>query len=148
MPYQSTKTYGHNIGLSACFRQWRADSHCSKLHGYALAFKFVFEATELDERNWVIDFGSLKSLKERLERAFDHKTLVAKDDPNMQWFIEGAERKVIDLVLTDANGCEAFAEYAFRTACKWLIDQNEGQRVKLKSVEVMEHGANSAVYTG
>ncbi|SVB70610.1 uncharacterized protein METZ01_LOCUS223464, partial [marine metagenome] len=28
--YQSTKTYGNEVGLSCCFRQWRADSHCNK----------------------------------------------------------------------------------------------------------------------
>ena len=51
MTYKSTKTHGHAIGLSAAFRQWRADSHCKYLHGYALAVKFVFEAGELDARD-------------------------------------------------------------------------------------------------
>ena len=38
MAYYSTKTYGHNIGLSAVFRQPNADhSHCHLLHGYSLA---------------------------------------------------------------------------------------------------------------
>ena len=42
MAYYSTKTYGHNIGLSAVFRQPNADhSHCHFLHGYSLAFKFT-----------------------------------------------------------------------------------------------------------
>lgn len=50
MIYRSTKTYGHEIGLSAAFRQWRAESHCRFVHGYALAVKFVFEAGELDAR--------------------------------------------------------------------------------------------------
>ena len=34
--YRSSKTYGHEIGLSAAFRQWRAQSHCRLIHGYAL----------------------------------------------------------------------------------------------------------------
>ena len=35
--WRSTKTYGHEEGLSCCFRQWRAThSHCRLLHGYAL----------------------------------------------------------------------------------------------------------------
>ena len=85
--YKSTKTFGHEIGLSACFRQWRADSHCRFLHGYALAIKFVFAANELDVRNWVVDFGSLKSLKSQLEDTFDHKLLVAENDfpRKMDW---------------------------------------------------------------
>lgn len=50
MTYKSTKLYGHEIGLSAAFRQWRAESHCRFLHGYALAVRFEFEADELDVR--------------------------------------------------------------------------------------------------
>jgi len=79
--YLSTKTFGHELGLSAAFRQWKADSHCRFLHGYALAVKFTFAAEELDVRNWVVDFGGLKGLKQILEDTFDHKTLVASDDP-------------------------------------------------------------------
>jgi 6-pyruvoyltetrahydropterin/6-carboxytetrahydropterin synthase len=38
------KTYGHELGLSACFRQHRAKSHCRFLHGYPLSFTFTFAA--------------------------------------------------------------------------------------------------------
>ena len=56
----STKTYGHETGLSCAFRQPNAThSHCSLLHGYALSFKFVFGAQELDNKNWAVDFGDL-----------------------------------------------------------------------------------------
>lgn len=47
--YISTKTY-RQIG-SVAYRQWRADSHCHNLHGYALSFHFEFEADTLDARN-------------------------------------------------------------------------------------------------
>ena len=53
--YISTKTYKH-LGPVA-YRQWRADSHCNLIHGYALSFHFEFESEELDARNWVMDFG-------------------------------------------------------------------------------------------
>jgi 6-pyruvoyltetrahydropterin/6-carboxytetrahydropterin synthase len=57
--YRSIKTYGHNEGLSCCFRQWRAThSHCRLIHGYALAFKLVFATRELDERNGVSILGA------------------------------------------------------------------------------------------
>jgi 6-pyruvoyltetrahydropterin/6-carboxytetrahydropterin synthase len=81
MTYQVTKTYGHELGLSCVFRQHRANSHCKQLHGYALAFDIVFETETLDARNWVIDFGSLKEVKEWLVDMFDHTLLVASDDP-------------------------------------------------------------------
>lgn len=63
MKYISTKQYGHELGLSCAFRQWKADSHCKYIHGYALAFKFKFETDTLDSNNWVVDFGNLKELK-------------------------------------------------------------------------------------
>ena len=146
MPYQSTKRYGHEVGLSCAFRQWRADSHCRLLHGYALSFEFTFEAEELDVRNWVVDFGGLKGLKGMLETTFDHKTLVAEDDPELDWFYEGKARGTLDLVVTEKAGCEAFAELAFEAAEVYLQDYGYADRVRVVSVEVKEHGANGAVY--
>lgn len=146
--YVSTKTYGHNVGLSAAFRQWRADSHCRFIHGYSLSFKFIFESDELDVRNWVVDFGSLKTLKGILEDTFDHKTVIAEDDPEIEWFEEAHQRGIIDMVVLPAGGCEKFAEYVYEVADGWLNDAGYKPRVKLRSVEVMEHGANSAIYEG
>lgn len=148
MAFQSTKTYGHNIGLSCAFRQWRADSHCRFIHGYSIAVKFVFETDELDARNWVVDFGSLKTMKNWLEQKFDHKTLVAEDDPHLDWFKQGHEMGLLDLVVVPATGCEMFAKMIFEETWIWMKDKGYTPRCRLKSVEVMEHGANSAVYTG
>jgi 6-pyruvoyltetrahydropterin/6-carboxytetrahydropterin synthase len=148
MAFQSTKTYGHNLGFSCAFRQWRADSHCKSIHGYSVAVKFVFEADELDNRNWVVDFGSLKSLKVWLETMFDHKTLVAHDDPHLDWFKEAEKRGIVDMVIVPATGCEQFARMVFEATKIWLIENRYSPRCRLVSVEVMEHGANSAVYTG
>lgn len=144
--YQSTKRYDHNAGFSACFRQWKAKSHCQFLHGYALAFEFVFEATQLDENNWVVDFGGLKPLKKMLEDCFDHKTLVAKDDPNYDWYLEGQSRGVLDLIEMDATGCEKTAEYVYKCTAEWLKETGHYPRVHLRSVKVSEHAGNSAVY--
>ena len=93
--YFSTKHYGHNIGLSAVFRQPNADhSHCHFLHGYSLAFKFTFGCDQLDNKNWAVDFGGLKPLKKWLEDSFDHKTVVDINDPHMEDFkqLEQKER--------------------------------------------------------
>jgi 6-pyruvoyltetrahydropterin/6-carboxytetrahydropterin synthase len=144
--YLSTKTYGHDIGLSACFRQWRAESHCNQLHGYALAVKFTFGASELDVRNWVVDFGSLKSLKGWLQDTFDHTLLVSEDDPKLEVF-EALDKVhgVAKVVVVPACGCEMFAEMIFECTEIWLRDNGYAPRVKLISVEVREHGANSAI---
>lgn len=148
MSYQSTKTFGHHLGLSVAFRQHKAGSHCRFVHGYALAFRFVFEANELDERHWVVDFGSLKSLKGWLEDTFDHKVIVAEDDPQIAWFREVHRLGVLDLVELPAAGCEKFAEYVFGATETWLEANGYAPRCRLVSVEVMEHGANSAIFTG
>jgi 6-pyruvoyltetrahydropterin/6-carboxytetrahydropterin synthase len=146
MTFLSTKTYGPELGLSAVFRQWRATSHCNQLHGYSLGFKFTFEATELDDRNWVMDFGGLKGLKNKLALAFDHKLVVAKDDPEFKVLLDLAEYGVADVMVVDAVGCEKFAELAATFAQAELEMLGLSKRVKVVEVECFEHGANSAIY--
>jgi 6-pyruvoyltetrahydropterin/6-carboxytetrahydropterin synthase len=144
--FLSTKEYGHDIGLSACFRQWKAHSHCNQLHGYALAVKFIFAATELDSTNWVVDFGSLKSLKGWLQDTFDHTLLVAEDDPKKDILLAlDKVHGVAKVVEVPACGCEMFASMIFECTEIWLKDNGYTPRVKLVSVEVKEHGANSAI---
>jgi 6-pyruvoyltetrahydropterin/6-carboxytetrahydropterin synthase len=147
MTYISTKSYGHDVGLSCSFRQWRAShSHCQYLHGYALSIRLEFEADRLDERNWVIDFGDLKDLKKTLQDTYDHKTVVAADDPHMAWFRHGQELKLLDLVVVDSVGCEAFARHVWTLANDWLVARGQTPRCRVSRVEVCEHGANSAIY--
>lgn len=146
--FVSTKTYGHEIGLSTCFRQWRAESHCRLLHGYALAVRFEFEADELDIRNWVVDFGSMKSLKGWLEDTFDHTLVVASDDPHLLILKQLEGHGLARIVEVEATGCEAFAKLIYECAEIWLQDYGYAPRVRLRSVEVREHGANGAIYTG
>lgn len=144
--YKSTKTYGHEIGLSCCFRQHKAESHCRFLHGYAISVKFVFAARELDERNWVVDFGGLKGLKAILETNFDHKLLVASDDPAKDMLYGLDELGLAEIIEVPRTGCEAFAEMIFEVTSQWLFDAGYSPRCWLESVEVKEHGANSAIY--
>jgi 6-pyruvoyltetrahydropterin/6-carboxytetrahydropterin synthase len=144
--YRSTKTYDHIEGLSCCFRQWRAThSHCRLIHGYALAFRFVFATHELDERNWCYDFGGLKPVKEWLKSMFDHTTLVAEDDPELARFRELHRDGLLDLRVLPAVGCEATAKFVFDYVSAFVREETKG-RVWLESVEVKEHGGNSAIY--
>lgn len=143
--YRSTKTYDHNLGFSCCYRQHRATSHCHFLHGYALAFKFSFEAPYLDDKNWVVDFGGLNLLKNKLKFWFDHTTLIAKDDPHIHFFNNMTGMGLIQLRAMDAVGCEAFAHHAWLLANEIIPLHYKYARVV--SCEVSEHGANSAIYT-
>ena len=141
--FYSGKTYAHNTGHSCAFRQWRADSHCNLIHGYALQFEFVFGGDQLDERNWIVDFGGLKPLKEWLKYMFDHTYLVAEDDPEMETVLMLADKKLIDVRQVTATGCERFAEMAFDKAEEIVRELTNG-RCWVQRVTVREHEANSA----
>lgn len=142
--FQSTKTYAHSVGLSCCFRQWRAESHCRFLHGYAIKVQLVFETSELDVRNWAVDFGSLKSFKGMLEDQFDHKLLVAEDDPELSSFMELDHMGLAQVRVLPSVGMEKFAEFIFGAAETWLQDNGYAPRCIIRSVEVWEHEGNSA----
>lgn len=144
--FRSTKTYGHNLGLSCCFRQWRATSHCRFLHGYALEVHLEFAADELDARNWVVDFGSLKPVKKWLEENFDHKHLVAQDDPLIDLFREVERNGGAQINVVEATGCEAFARMIGEHVEFFLVESGYAPRVRLTRCEVREHPANSGIY--
>ena len=164
MAYRVTKTYGHELGLSACFRQPRATSHCRFLHGYALGFKFVFESDTLDENGWVLDFGGLKPLKQWLVDTFDHKLLIATDDPYAIHLQESlcfhGEPLLADMIVVPKVGCESFAGMAYDAAFRFLPEQlgrieiingvltPVGGVVRLIEVECREHAGNAASYMG
>lgn len=153
MQFESGKTYTHAQGLSCCFRQWRAiHSHCRFLHGYALQVSITFSAAELDDRNWVMDFGGLKHIKQWLEDTFDHKTLVAKDDPAIEHIREHSKQfqadpnwVLHDMVIMDHVGCEAFAKMIYDYVNNWRFKENH-YKVQVECVEVREHEGNFARY--
>lgn len=143
--FKSTKRYDHNEGLSCCFRQWRADSHCNLLHGYALAFTFVFECQTLDDKNWCYDFGGLKSLKSFLHDTFDHTLAIAQDDPQVDILCSLDAAGIASIRVMPSVGCEAFAKYAGEYA-DHFVQNTSGGRVRLHSCEVREHSGNSAIW--
>ena len=151
--FYSTKTYGNDRGLSCCFRQWRSThSHCSLLHGYSIGVKVIFECESLDERNWVMDFGGLKEFKKWLEHMFDHTLLIAEDDPHKDLFLN-LPQDTASIRLVPAVGCERFAEMAYNELAKIIANSVANgtalnPTVRVKSVEVFEHGANSSIYEG
>ena len=149
MIHRVTKTYGHELGLSCVFRQHRADSHCRHLHGYALRFDVTFEADRLDANGWVVDFGGLGWLRDRLKRAYDHRMLVAADDDKLVPVASAMhEAGLASVYIVPATGCEAFASNVHRWVSEWIADHPDAvirERVRLVSVACSEHGANRAV---
>ena len=144
--FYSGKTYTHATGHSCAFRQWRADSHCNLIHGYALQFEFTFGCEKLDERNWAVDFGGLKPLKKWLEDTFDHKVVLDENDDKLHYFHVLEEAGLAQLTILDGVGAEKFAEHAWRFADE-LVKEMSGGRCWCESAECAEHGSNSAIYT-
>ena len=151
--FRSTKVFD---GFSTVFRQWKAETtHCKYLHGYGVSFKVWFEG-ELDERNWVWDFGGMKrangkidgkSPKEWMDYMFDHTVIVAEDDPGINGFKTMNELGVIQLRIIPATGAEKFAEYIYNKLNTFVQEETDG-RVKVTQVEFMEHNKNSAIDEG
>lgn len=145
----STKTY-KQLGPVA-YRQWRSDSHCRLVHGYALSFHFEFESDTLDARNWVVDFGSLKPLKSSLEDWFDHTLLVAEDDPMKAELLRLGELKLAKITVVARTGCEGIADFLYEYVNTIFLPSfgtGEAQRVWCSRVEVRETDANMAMRVG
>ena len=149
MKYVSTKTY-KEIGPVA-YRQWRAESHCHHIHGYALSFHVEFESDKLDVRNWVVDFGSLKSFKNNLEDWFDHTLLVAEDDPEREAFEELGRKGLAKLTFVERTGCEGLSQFLFDYLEDIWLPENgyktSEREVFVRRVEVRETGGNMAYVT-
>jgi 6-pyruvoyltetrahydropterin/6-carboxytetrahydropterin synthase len=149
--FQSTKVFD---GFSTVFRQWKAEeTHCRFLHGYALSVKVWFEG-ELDERNWVMDFGGAKRAKYKIEgmnpkewlsHMLDHTTIIAEDDPGLGGFKTMDQLGIIQLRILPAVGAEKFAQYFYLKLNDWVKEETEG-RVRVVKVEVREHEKNTAIY--
>ena len=143
MRYISTKIIPMG---STAFRQWRADSHCKLIHGYRLQCKLWFTADELDDKNWIYDFGGCKEIKNLLEKQYDHTTVVAADDPELGTFKLMSDKGMIDLRIAEKGvGIERTAEWVYETTNKFVTDQTDN-RVRVIKVEVWEHEGNSAIY--
>ena len=149
--FQSSKVFD---GFSTVFRQWRANTtHCQYLHGYGVSFKVYFEG-DLDERNWVWDFGGMKraktqidgmSPKEWMDYMFDHTLICAEDDPALPHLRKLEFENIIQLRVIPATGAEKFAEYIYNKLNDFVQTETEG-RVRVTKVKFAEHGKNAAYY--
>ena len=143
--YVSTKSYDTRSGFSIAYRQWRADSHCKYIHGYALGFDFEFESETLDVRNWVCDFGGFKTLKAFLEEYFDHTLLVAQDDPDLEFFKEIDRKGLAQVREVEKTGCEGLSDFLYWYVNEiWIPENGYKDRVHCRKVRVHETEANSA----
>ena len=149
--FQSSKVFN---GFSTVFRQWKAETtHCKFIHGYGVSFKVYFEG-ELDERNWVWDFGGMKraktqidgkSPKEWMDYMFDHTMIIAEDDPELRAFQQMETAGVAQVRVIPATGAEKFSEYIYNKLNEFVKTETDN-RVRVTKVKFMEHGKNAAYY--
>ena len=144
--YTSTKEYVDAFPVA--YRQWRADSHCSILHGYAFSMKFHFGTNDLDARNWAADYGGLTELKDFLKDYFDHTLLVAEDDPHLDWYKEAEKRGIAKLTILPNLGCESLADMLYKYVNGVYIPDKwgpgEAERLWCFKVSVRETQSNEA----
>lgn len=130
-------------GYSCCHRQWRDDGHCAFLHGYDRWVEIEWEG-DRDAKGWVVDFGGLKEIKDWFDYMYDHTTLIAADDPALDTFHDLAERKVIDLRVTDPT-MEGMAALVATKVQTWT--KNNYPTARVVRVECWENEKNCAVWT-
>ena len=149
--FQSSKVFD---GFSTVFRQWRANTtHCQYLHVYGVSFKVYFEG-DLDDRNWVWDFGGMKraktqidgmSPKEWMDYMFDHTLICAEDDPALPHLRKLEFENIVQLRVISATGAEKFSEYIYNKLNEFVKTETNN-RVRVTKVKFMEHGKNAAYY--
>jgi len=149
--FQSSKVFD---GFSTVFRQWRAKTtHCQYVHGYGISFKVYFEG-ELDDRNWVWDFGGMKRAKTLIDGRqpkawmdymFDHTMIMAEDDPKLPAFQQMDAAGVAQVRIIPSTGAEKFAEYIYNKLNEFVKTETDN-RVRVIKVKFMEHGKNAAYY--
>jgi 6-pyruvoyltetrahydropterin/6-carboxytetrahydropterin synthase len=140
--FKSTKRF---TGFPCTHRQWKASSHCRFVHGYSREFYFEFEANELTQEGWVVDFGGLKEIKTWLEYVFDHTFLAAENDPYLEEFRRLDKEGVIQLRVLPNPGMEGSAKYVYEEASK-ILKKLYGDRAWISLVQVNENDKNSAIY--
>lgn len=153
--YISTKKFDN---FSVALRQHKAKhSHCQLLHGYAFKIKVWFASNEseidkqLDDMNWLVDFGSFKSkpngngLRDWLNYMFDHTLLIEKDDPYLEVFQQLEQFNVCKLIILDKMGAESIAKLVYDKFNE-VFSNIDANRCKVIKVEVFENENNSGIF--
>ena len=118
-----TKTYDN---LKAAHRQWRHKGHCRFVHGENWTFHITFACNKLDELGFVVDFGKLRGLKERLDKQFDHVLLIDIDDPERKFFEDMHEKGLTDIRFVDSASAEGLCKLVFGMADEFIQAATDG----------------------
>lgn len=68
------------------------EGDCAHPHGHNGLAEITLESEELDSRGMVMDFGDVKrEIKRWIDTTMDHRMLVRKDDPMVEWLEANGE---------------------------------------------------------
>ena len=143
--FTSSKRFGP---ITTGHRQWRDKGHCSFVHGYGRIVEITFESHVLDHRGWVMDFGGLKEVKNWLESEWDHRVLLAYDDPLIDDYKYLAESGGIDINILPKEygpGIEQSCKYVYDNI-SLIIKRITDDNVWINKVKIFEHENNWAEY--
>lgn len=106
----------------------------------------IFECIVPDETGQVMDVIDFSEIKGWLDSTFGFTTCVAEDDPQISRFQLMHAAGVIDLRILPGVGPEKFAEMIWHRVRGWLAENQLSSRVSIKTIEVRENDADSALY--
>lgn len=111
---------------------------CAHPHGHNGLAEITLESDELDHRGMVVDFGDVKrEIKAWIDDRMDHRMLVRKDDPLVEWLEEQGEPH---WALDDNPTAEAIA--------RLIHDHAAGQGYPVVEVRLWETPSSYATYRG
>ena len=164
MAYTCTKTFDC---VSTAHRNWRAKNNpnrdskkCSYIHGYTKTFTFVFGCDDLDEFNWVYDYGTTSNGKEErtmtkiknfIQNELDHGVTTDSQDPMLPKLFEMHDLELIKLIVIpvengQSGSVEGLCRYLYNTFDP-MLRKESNNRVWIESVTISEHHKNSSTYT-
>lgn len=123
--------------------------HCRFCHGHNWSFLFKFSAREYDECGFIVDFGKLLPLKQKLLE-LDHALVLNVDDPFLETFktlddqfnSPGGTKLAHIVVMADCS-CEGLARWALLEGSA-IVEQLTKGRATVKCVTCYEDSKNSA----
>lgn len=142
--YVDTKTFPKTLGLTVCFRDWRTRRRARFLHGGALTIAVTFEAMAVNSGGIAVDLNGVDALRDWIVETFDHKTLIASDDPALNVFEGLHDAGLIELVEVDSTSLLSLAAMIGERAEGWLVESGYEPTIRLRRVSVYDDATDSA----
>ncbi len=138
-----TKTYSN---LKAAHRQWRHPGHCHFAHGENWVVHLTIGCHQLDDQNFVVDYGGLRPVRNWLEYLLDHTLLIDQDDPARDTFQALHDAKLCDLRIVPSASAEGLCRFILQKA-EQIVHELTGGRAFVTEVVVEEDTKNTARLT-